>query len=185
MSFQNLRQISERYARDGNRQDIDEFRAEMNRVKEEQRFQTIERYITDLYVDYPYLVRNRQYQFIPVRNQRLSELVQIAANQQTEAYRQQALLQSAVDAKAVADAKVRQDALDAAKKAAAAIVPEVSTNVTWLLIAAASLLVLLFILLIFMAWQLMSRSAPVTIIEKQVERVEREDMDPSITASTL
>ncbi len=110
MSFQNLRQISERYARDGNRQDIDEFRAEMNRVKEEQRFQTIERYITDLYVDYPYLVRNRQYQFIPVRNQRLSELVQIAANQQTEAYRQQALLQSAVDAKAVADAKVRQDA---------------------------------------------------------------------------
>ena len=181
MSFRNLRQISERYANEGNREDVDEFRAEMNRVAQEQRFQTIERYISDLYADFPYLVRNRQFQFVPSRNQRLSELIQIATNQQLEAYRQAAEVQE----KAKVDAKARQDAIDAAKKDASAVFPSVSNNLLWLVIVVAGLLLLLLILLIIMVWKLlMNRSShSITVVEKIDENNDK--IDPSLTASAM
>ncbi len=175
MSFQTLRQISERYANTGNRQDVDEFRAEMDRVAREQRFQTIERYINDLYYDFPYLVRNRQYQFVPARNQRLSELIQIATNQQLEAYRQQLATQQAaqntVAAQAQADAQKRIDDANAMRQQALSVFPNVSANVNWLLIAAAALLALLLIILIGMVWQMSkSRQQPVvTVVQKKVD----------------
>lgn len=186
MSFQNLRQISERYAASGNRQDVDEFRSEMNRISRLQRFQTVERYINDLYTDYPYLVRDQQFQFVPVRNQRLTELIQLATSQQLEAYR----LQAAEQAKALQDAKVRQDTASAAvvaaattRQQAALVFPEISNNLAWLLIAAAALFVLLLILLIYMLWNTLNRPSPtITVVERNVDS-DQDEADLSMSGS--
>ena len=187
MSHQKLRQISEKYAKDGDPHDIDEFRAEMDRVKREQRFQTVERYITDLYADFPYLVRNRYYQFVPARNQRLSELIQIATSQQIEAYRQQAALQAATaaaneaaaSAKAVLQEKAEKDLIDS--KQATSLVIESPNHLTWLLFASAALVAILLVILILMVSKLMNQAPnAVTIVSKQKDI---DFVDPEMTAS--
>jgi|SRR6056297_1378155 len=84
-SLQRLRHISHQYARRGDKNDFDEFRKEMRRVDRKQRHQILERYINDLYNDYPHIVRNRYHQFVPVRNDRLTYLIRAAMEEQKAA----------------------------------------------------------------------------------------------------
>lgn len=84
-SLQRMRELSHRYARGGRQNDFDEFRAEMARVERKQRYQILERYINDLYRDYPHIVRNRYHQFVPVRNDRLTVLIRSAIAEQQAA----------------------------------------------------------------------------------------------------
>lgn len=180
MSHLKLRQISEKYAKDGNPNDIDEFRAEIDRVKREQRFQTVERYIADIYHDFPFLVRNRYYQFVPARNQRLSELIQIATSQQIEAYRQQAALQAATAAANEAAANAKAVLQEKESNQAPSFVVESPNHLTWLLFASAALVAILLVILILMVSKLMNQApSAVTIVSKK----DNDFVDPSMTAS--
>lgn len=82
MSSNNLRNISARYAKSGARNDFDEFRAEMDRIDDKQRHQAFQRYIDDISYEYPYLVRDRYQQFVPVWDDRLRQLIQLVIAQQ-------------------------------------------------------------------------------------------------------
>lgn len=159
-AVRSMRDISARYARSGSRDDFDEFRAEMRRISDEQRFQTLERYINEIYQDYPFLVRNRYHQFVPIRNARLSELIQSAvAEQQALNDARQALKEARAQATAAENASAAASAAAAAKSTAAATGDkekdefEFADYLPQILLAVAVIMVLVLAVLIFVVWQ--------------------------------
>lgn len=159
-AVRSMRDISARYARSGSRDDFDEFRAEMRRISDEQRFQTLERYINEIYQDYPFLVRNRYHQFVPIRNARLSELIQSAiAEQQALNDARQALKEAQAQATAAENAAAAAKSTAGAKSAAAATSDkekdefEFADYLPQILLAVAVVMVLVLVVLIFVLWQ--------------------------------
>lgn len=155
-TVQNLRDISSRYARSGSQNDVDEFQQEMNRIEQKQRYQTLERYINDIYRDYPYLVRNRYYQFVPIRNQRLTQLVQLAIAQQQALINAQ---QSAANVAAAQQAAAQQAAAADVAAAEDTTIPTVSSlwanAMPYVMIALAVLIVLILVSFLVAMYQMM------------------------------
>ena len=146
-----------RYSRTGNREDRDEFERELDRVDRLRRRQVLDRYLRDMMARYGYLIRNRYYQYVPVRNERLAELlaraqaVQAQLQSENAALRQQASDDASEDERREAEIEQQLADLRAAQEAQRAADRDGAMwadYMPYLMIAAVALLLLLLVVLI-------------------------------------